>query len=190
MLKGTMHETYMTLGVDKHGQVYGIGLNPNGSFHLNPLGYSTSCVVIRPVTHDIYTYVTEDPESAKELWQGAVAADKTELGLKEWFDEYRSEGELWDMSFVDELLNCNDNPTIAKWNRTHKSEVFKSHVERLILKSSKCPQQESEDDICIWEAAGLFAPERPFAIELAPREVLDRYYAHLGFANARKRRKR
>ena len=72
---------YITLGADEDGQVYGLALGEDGRWRRNPLGLSTSCAVIRPVTKRSYEYMTEDPQSVKEWWQAAVQDDKTELGL-------------------------------------------------------------------------------------------------------------
>jgi hypothetical protein len=36
-----------------------------------------------------------------------------------------------------------------------------------------------EDDIHEWEASGVFPPKKPFAVEFAPKELLEEYYAHL-----------
>ena len=183
---------YITLGADKHGQVYGLELNDDGTWRRNPLGYATSCVVIRPMKREEYEYITEDPESAKELWQQFVAADKTEKGLEEWFDEYKSSDDLFDVSFVSELLDCEDNPTVSKWEENriadgdHEFASFREYVEDALINSDKVAGVECEDDVCEWEASGMFSPERPFVLEFATREILDEYYAHLkstrGFA--------
>lgn len=176
---------YITLGADEHGQVYGLELNDDGTWRRNPLGYATSCVVIRPMKKETYEYITEDPESAKELWQQCVADSKTEKGLEEWFDDYKSYGDLFDVSFVSELLDGEDNPTVSQWegNRIaggdHEFASFRKYIEDALINSDKVAGVECEDDVCEWEASGLFSPERPFVLEFAPRNLLDEYYAHL-----------
>ena len=104
---------YITLGADENGQVYGLELGKDGKWERNSLGYSTSCAVVRPLSKENYEYVTEDPESAKEIWQSCVAAGKTELGLEAWFKEYVSNDDPFDASFVFELLDDESNPTVA-----------------------------------------------------------------------------
>lgn len=180
---------YMTLGADENGEVYGLELNEDGSWRRNPLGYATSCVVIRPVSKETYEYVTKDPESAKDLWQSCVAADKTELGLEEWFEEYVSNDDVLDTSFVYDLLDDEDNPTVAKWcdNRVadgdHEFESFKQYVKAELVESPKVTSVKSEDDIYEWESSGWFAPDKPFVVEFAPHDLIEEYYAHLEKCN-------
>lgn len=174
-------ERYITLGADENGEVFGLELNEDGSWQRNSLGLSTSCVVIRPVSKETYKYVTEDPESAKEIWQSCVAADKTELGLKEWFKEYVSYDDLFDVSFVFELLDDEDNPTVAPFGIAAAnvwSSRFREHLKKTLLESSDVNISD-EDDIYEWEASGVFPPKKPFAVEFAPKELLEEYYAHL-----------
>lgn len=176
---------YVTLGADEHGQVYGLELNDDGTWKSNPLGYSTSCVVIRPMKREIYEYITEDPESAKDLWQQCVAADKTEKGLEEWFDDYKSSDDLFDVSFVSELLDSEDNPTVSQWEENriadgdHEFSSFREYVEDALINSDKVAGVECEDDVCEWESAGIFPPKKPFVVEFAPKNVIEDYYAHL-----------
>ena len=183
---------YVTLGADEHGQVYGLELDNDGTWRRNPLGCATSCVVIRPMKREVYEYITEDPESAKELWQLCVAADKTEMGLEEWFYVYKSSDNLFDVSFVYELLEGEDNPTVSQWEENriadeenriadedHEFASFREYVEDALINSEEVESVNDEDDVHEWESSGLFPPERPFVVEFAPRKLLDEYYAHL-----------
>jgi len=202
-------ERYITLGADESGEVYGLEIGADGRFVLNSLGLSTSCAVIRPITKEMYEYITEDPESAKELWKLCVADDRTELGLEEWFEEYVSKDELFDESFVYQLLDDEDNPTVRKHNLSIKKRIeeeieeedddeaeeddclvrsdyiwdedgqpmsFRRRVELALVESDVFT---SVDDVCHWEASGVFPPKRPFVLEFAPKELLEEYYAHL-----------
>lgn len=178
-------DIYVTLGADEYGQVYGLELNSDGTWRENPLGYSTSCVVIRPMKREEYEYIADDPESAKELWQQCVAADKTEMGLKEWFDEYKRSGDLFDVSFVSGLLDDEDNPTVSQWEENRIADggrefaSFREYVEDALINSEDVESVNCEDDVHEWESSGLFPPKRPFVVEFAPRKILDEYYAHL-----------
>jgi hypothetical protein len=172
---------YITLGADRNGEVYGLEVNDDGTLRRNPLGCSTSCAVIRPVTKENYEYLTEDPQSVKEQWQQAVQADQTEKGLDDWFKEIDAE-ELMDKSFVYELLEDDDNPTVKAWGSAQpvESEVdFRDHVSDALINSAGVEGVESEDDVYEWESSGWFPPREPFAVEFAPKAVLDEYYAHL-----------
>lgn len=172
---------YITLGADESGQVYGLELNEDGSWRRNPLGYSTSCAVIRPMTKKAYEYVTEDYKSVKEPWKYAVEAGETELGLKDWFEELDKDT-LIDQSFVFELLDDDEhNPTVAPFGRSDANDGtsrFRKHLKQVLLESSDT-SIECEDDVYGWEASGWFPPKRPFVIEFAPKELLKEYYAHL-----------
>lgn len=171
----------ITLGADEDGQVYGLVLNEDGNWRHNPLGYSTSCDVIRPMSKETYEYVTKDPESAKEIWQACVADDRTELGLKEWFEEYASNDDPFDASFVFELLDDESNPTVAPFGRSDAndgSSGFREHLKKVLLESPDVGISD-EDDIYNWECAGWYPPRKPFVVEFAPKELLEEYYAHL-----------
>lgn len=170
---------YITLGADENGQVYGLELNEDGSWRRNPLGYSTSCAVICPMSRENYEYATEDPESAKDVWKSCVAADNTELGLEDWFNAYVLNGEALDESFVFELLDDEDNPTVHGKGGVFGDFKFRKFVERAILESEDIPDINTEDDIYGWECSGLFSPKKPFVVEFAPKELLEEYYAHL-----------
>lgn len=176
---------YITLGADEDGEVYGLKLDEDGGWRRNPLGYSTSCKVVRPVSKETYDYMTEDPESAKDIWQACVAEGRTELGLRDWFEEYVSNDDPFDVSFVSELLDYEDNPTVAKWydNRVadgdHEFETFRQYVEAELVKSPKVTSVKSADDVYEWECSGWFPPKSPFVVEFAPKELLEEYYAHL-----------
>lgn len=176
---------YITLGADEHGEVYGLELKNDGTWRGNPLGYSTSCVVIRPMKKEVYEYITEDPESAKELWKQCVEADRTEKGLDEWFDDYKDSDDLFDKSFVSELLDSEYNPTVSQWEENriadgdHEFESFREYVEDALINSEKVKSVNCQDDVHEWESSGLFPPKRPFVVEFAPRKILDEYYAHL-----------
>ena len=178
-----MHR-YITIGADEHGEVYGLEVDEAGKWKRNPLGLSTSCDVIRPMTKENYEYMTEDPQSAKEWWKEAVQVDNTELGLADWFEELDKD-DLLDTSFVFGLLDDNDNPTVARWHDDrvadgdHEFTSFRQHVEAELVKSPEVASIESEDDVYEWEASGLFPPRRPFVVEFAPKELLEEYYAHL-----------
>jgi hypothetical protein len=188
-------ERYITLGADEHGQVYGLELNDDGTWRRNPLGYATSCVVISPMKKETYDYITEDPESAKELWQQCVAANETDKGLDEWFEDYKDSGDLFDVSFVSELLDDEDNPTVSKWEEDHIEdagiedvdiedvgpafESFREYVNDALINSEEVKSVNGENDVYEWESSGLFPPKRPFVVEFAPRKLLDEYYAHL-----------
>lgn len=174
-------DRYITLGADESGEVYGLELDEDGKWMRNPVGLSTSCVVIRPVSRETYEYVTGDPESAKDLWQDCVAHDRTELGLEEWFKEYVSGGDLFDVSFVFKLLDDESNPTVAPFGRSGANDGtsrFREHLKETLLKSPGVGVF-TEDDIYDWEASGLFPTKRPFVVEFAPKELLEEYYAHL-----------
>ncbi len=178
-------DRYVTLGADEHGQVYGLELGGDGTFIRNELGYATSCVVIRPMKKEVYEYITEDPESAKELWQQCVAADRTEKGLEEWFDDYKDSDDLFDKSFVTELLDGEDNPTVSQWEENriadgdHEFASFREYVEDALINSEEVESVNDQDDVHEWESAGIFPPKKPFVVEFAPRKLLDEYYAHL-----------
>lgn len=172
---------YVTLGADENGEVYGLELNEDGSWRRNPLGYSTSCAVIRPMTKEAYEYATEDPESARDLWQARVAEGRTDLGLKEWFKEYVSDDDLFDVSFVFELLDDEHNPTVALFGRSDANDGtsrFRKHLKQVLLESPDT-SISCEDDVYSWESSGWFPPKRPFVVEFAPAALLDEYYAHL-----------
>lgn len=172
---------YITLGADENGQVYGLELGEDGEWVRNPLGYSTSCVVIRPMSREDYEYVTEDPESAKEIWKSCVAADRTELGLEEWFKEYVAYDDPIDSSFVFELLDDESNPTVAPFGMSDAndgSSKFREHLKKTLLESPDVGVSD-EDDVYSWEASGWFPPKKPFVVEFAPKELLEEYYAHL-----------
>ena len=172
---------YITLGADENGQVYGLQLDGRGSWRHNSLGLSTSCGVIQPRSEETYKYMTEDPESAKEIWQSCVAVDNTELGLEEWFKEYTSYDNPLDVSFVFELLDDDSNPTVAPFGRSDAndgSSGFREHLKKTLLKSPDVNISD-EDDIYEWECLGWFPPTKPFAVEFAPKDLLEEYYAHL-----------
>ena len=172
---------YITLGADENGEVYGLELGEDGRWERNSLGLSTSCAVVRPVSRKSYEYVTEDPESAKELWQSCVADDRTELGLEEWFKEYVSNDDPFDASFVFELLDDESNPTVAPFGRSDAnsgSSGFRERLKKALLESPDVGVTD-EDDVYEWECSGWFPPRRPFVVEFAPKELLREYYAHL-----------
>ena len=174
-------ERYITLGADEDGEVYGLQLGKDGSWRRNSMGYSTSCAVVRPMSRETYEYVTDNPESAKELWQSCVAADMTELGLKEWFEGYVSNDDPYDASFVFELLEDEDNPTVASFERSDadaRSSGFREHLKKALLESPDV-RVDDEDDLYEWECSGWFPPRKPFVVEFAPKELLEEYYAHL-----------
>lgn len=174
-------ERYITLGADENGEVYGLELKEDGSWRHNSLGYSTSCAVVRPMSKEDYEYVTKDPESARDLWQDCVANGRTELGLKEWFKEYVSDDDPFDASFVFELLDDESNPTVAPFGRSDAndgSSGFREHLKKALLESPDT-SITCEDDVYGWESSGFFPPKKPFAVEFAPKELLEEYYAHL-----------
>lgn len=173
-------DRYITLGADENGEVYGLELNEDGGWRRNPLGLSTSCAVIRPVTRRSYEYMTEDPQSAKEQWQAAVQGGGTELGLDDWFKGL-DEDDLLDTSFVFELLDDEGNPTVAPFGISDANDGtsrFREHLKKALLESTDT-SIECEDDVYSWEASGLFPPKKPFAVEFAPKGLLEEYYAHL-----------
>ena len=159
-------ERYITLGADKNGEVYGLRVNDDG----------TSCTVIRPVTKENYEYLTEDPQSVKEQWQQAVQDGQTEKWLDDWFEDIDPE-ELMDKSSVYELLEDPDNPSVKAWQGIRMS--FRDHVEFQLVESDKVPGIELAYDVYEWEASGSYPPTEPFAVEFAPKAVLEEYYAHL-----------
>ena len=201
-------ERYITLGADEYGEVYGLQLGEDGSWRRNSMGYSTSCAVVRPLSKETYEYVTENPESAKEIWQSCVAADKTELGLKEWFKAYVSDDDPFDASFVFELLDDEDNPTVREhnlsvakridegcetdesdesdeiaspdgiWDEDGQPMSFRRRVKLALLESPDV-RADNEDDLYEWECSGWFPPRKPFVVEFAPKKLLEEYYAHL-----------
>jgi hypothetical protein len=176
---------YITLGADEQGQVYGLELNDDETWRRDPMGYSTSCVVISPMDSRTYEYITEDPASAKDMWQQSVASDFTEKGLEEWFDDYKYSADMLDESFVSDLLDSEDNPTVSQWGKNcladedNEFESFREFLEDSLIYSDEVVGVECKDDVCKWEASGCFPPKRPFVLELAPRKLLDEYYAHL-----------
>lgn len=199
---------WVTLGADELGQVYGLKVNDDGSLIYNSLGYSTSCDVIRPVSRNTYEYMTEDPDSAKELWKVCVEADKTELGLEEWFEQYVHNDDIFDKSFVFELLESENNNTIiehdrivnekidalgddddgpceedagseAIWDKDGQPMSFARKVKLSLIESDDIKDVSDEDDVYDWESSGLFPPDKPFVVEFAPKELLEQYYAHL-----------
>lgn len=196
---------YMTLGADENGEVYGIEVNDDGTWRRNSLGRSMSCVVIRPITKEDYDYFTEDPQSVKEQWQLAVQAGQTEEGLDDWFGEIDTE-DLIDKSFVYELLEDEDNPTVSKHNLSIRKRIdeydetdecdgivgsddiwdedgqpmsFRRRVELALVESDDVTSVSDESDVYEWESGGWFPPTEPFAVEFAPKAVLEEYYAHL-----------
>lgn len=172
---------YITLGADENGEVYGLELGEDGKWERNSLGLSTCCAVIRPLSRENYEYMTGDPESARELWQSCVAADRTELGLEEWFREYVSNDDPFDASFVFELLDDESNPTVAPFGRSDANDGSSGFRERLkkALLESPYVGVTNEDDVYDWECSGWFPPRKPFVVEFAPKELLEEYYAHL-----------
>ena len=175
---------FVTLGADENGEGYGLEVDAAGRWKRNALGLSTSCAVIRPMTRAGYEYVTEDPQSAKEIWKICVADDWTDLGLEEWFGEYKTYADRFDASFVFELLDDSGDPTIARWcddrvaDDGHKFEAFRGRVEAALVRSPEVPDVTS-DDVYDWECAGWYPPRRPFVVGFAPKELLEEYYAHL-----------
>lgn len=172
---------YVTLGADENGEVYGLEVDETGKWKRNPFGLSTSCAVIRPMTRASYEYLTEDYWSAEEIWKQAVAADKTILGLADWFEEYVSYSDPFGMSFVFELLDDENNPTVAPFGMSDANDgtsKFREHVTKAFLESPDVDVSD-EDDVAAWEASGLFPPKKPFVVEFAPKELLEEYYAHL-----------
>jgi len=172
---------YVTLGADKYGQVYGLEIEEGAGWRRNPLGLSTNCVVIRPVKKENYKYLTEDPESAKELWQVCVAGGRTEQGLAEWFKEYVENDEVLDLSWVYELLDDERNPTVALLGASNANDgtsMFRAVVKTALIECEDC-EVDSEDDMYAWEASGFFPPDEPFVVEFATRALVEEYYEHL-----------
>ena len=172
---------YITLGADENGQVYGLELGKDGKWERNSLGYSTSCAVVRPLSKENYEYVTEDPESARGLWQACVAEGRTELGLKEWFEEYVDNDEVLDKSWVYELLDDGKNPVVDFFGLSEANDGtsrFRAIVKNALLDCEDC-KINSEDDVYSWESSGWFPPKKPFVVEFAPKALLEEYYAHL-----------
>lgn len=186
-----MSERYITLGIDKRGEVYGLVLKDGSEddFKKNSLGYSTSCAVIRPVDQRTLEYYREDTESIKDLWKLAVEHDQTELGLDDYFEDSLSEsgsvfeddGEGWpgkDESFCDDLLLDDDNPTVKTYRLT--DDGLREYIEKCIRESPLIDTRNvDKDDIATWESSGWFPPKEPFVVELAPHELLEKYYRHL-----------
>lgn len=183
--------TYVTLGADKDGYVYGIEIGKDGKFIRNPLGYATPCTVVRPVSQEQYDYITEVPDSIKDVWKSAVVDDRTELGLQEFFNQI-DETDRFDDSGVFELLEDMDNPVVAEWTNAMRAEGelddsdeedwalnFNDHMRKLLVNNESVTKINSDADIVRFEAAGWFPPEEPFVVEFAPKELLEEYYAHL-----------
>ena len=171
---------YITLGADEDGRVYGLLLNNDGTWRRNPLGLPTSCSIIRPVSKEYFEYLTEDPQSARDSWIHCVACHQTELGLQAWFDTL-DENELIDRSFVFELLDDEDNPTVNKFGKSDANDgtsKFREHLKKTIIESKDTIIMEP-DNIYDWEVEGWGPPRKPFVVELAPKEILEEYYAHL-----------
>ena len=186
-----MSERYITLGIDKRGEVYGLCLKDGSEddFVKNSLGYSTSCAVIRPVDRRTLDYCREDTESIKDTWKLAVEHDRTELGLDDYFEDALSEccsvfgndEEAYpgkDESFCDDLLLDDDNPTVKTYWMTDSG--LRAYVEKCIRESPFIDTGNvDKHDIATWESAGWYPPKEPFVVELAPHEFLEKYYKHL-----------
>lgn len=78
-----------------------------------------------------------------------------------------------------DLLEDDSNPSVAAYNSTSAAEkaTYRESVEWLIQNCDKVGLEP--DAMATWEAAGCFPPEEPFAIPLAPTELLEQYYQHL-----------
>ena len=168
---------YITIGADARGEVYGLELNDD-TWRRNPLGLSTSCVVIRPISKSDYIDITTNPENARELWHQAVTDGHTDLGLKAWFKEVYLADERFgpiDKSFVYELLDDPENPTVAAF----PGGRFRQALRKTLVESDKVEDIDDPNEVYEWEASGCFPPTEPFAVELAPKELLEEYYQHL-----------
>ena len=209
-----MAKRYITMGIDEDGCVYGLEMQGDMDFRRNELGYDTSCVVVRPVGDRTMDYYQNDEESVLEIWQMAVHDDRTRKGLREFFEEWAADdyGGVWseenwpgkDESWCQELLEAEDNPTVAAFIKRRDEEIakldpwedeesdkwfdedgqdisFRKHVERLIEESGDFDISDNidGDKIATWESAGWWSPKKPFVIELAPKELLEEYYRHL-----------
>jgi len=159
------HQHYITLGMDKDGQIYGIPVDENGNFDkLNP----PSCNVIRPVSQETLDYCRNDEESMLEDWQNQVQAGMTRLGLKEFFEEAMSENgdpEWWpgkDESFVDDLIASNG---VGEPDKVLFQDCLQDAEKRL------------GEKLGTWEAAGWWTPSERFEVVYGPRELVDDYYA-------------
>lgn len=186
-----MNEKYITIGIDKHGEVYGLELNEDGTgFVHNSLGYSTSCAVIRPVDRRTLEYYREDADSVKDIWKEAVAHDHTEDGLEDYFESLLpdcesvfddTDDQSWpfkDESDCYELLLDMDNPTVKTY--WYADDGLRRYIERCIQENAdiNIPTTDKHD-IATWESSGWFPPKEPFVVELAPHEFIEAYYKHL-----------
>lgn len=177
--------TYITLGISKEGEIYGLELKKDGNWRENSLGYYTSCVVIRPVDKETLSYNRDDPESVLDDWKYAVEQDRTQDSLQEYWEDLLADvdgEEDWpgkDDSFVYDLLEDDRNPSVAAYNATSAAEkaTYRESVEWLIQNCDKVGLEP--DAMATWEASGSFPPNEPFAIPLAPTELLEQYYQHL-----------
>lgn len=161
-------QNYITLGMDKGGQIYGIPVDENGNFNHDA---PPSCVVIRPVSQKSMDYYRNDEESMLEDWKAQVQADQTRLGLKEFFEEALNENydpEWWpgkDESFVDNLIASNG-----------VGESGKVLFQDCLMDAEK----RIGEELGTWEAAGWFRPDSRFEVVYGPHELVDAYYAAIG----------
>lgn len=178
---------WITIGISREGEVYGLELNADGTdFDRNSLGYSTSCAVIRPVTRETLDYYRDDMDSVKDIWKDAVANDKTEDSLEDYFESllpdcesvFSTNDEAWpfkDESFCEDLLIDMDNPTVKTYFLI--ADNLRQCVEDAIMENPDIKTPNGE--IATWECAGWFPPKEPFVVELADHELIERYYKHL-----------
>jgi len=157
--------TYVTMGIDDDGQVYGLEVAPAYNAHgfdfvRNSLGSSTSCVVVRPVTGKDLSDFRVDEESVRDVWVETVRSGETNDGLQEWFEqamEEASESSVFgfdevypfkDESWCRELLIDPENPTI---------EANQAEIDALDAKCRECEKGcscEECHDVPDWYAEG------------------------------------
>lgn len=136
------NDTYITLGIDADGCVYGLELEEDGSWRRNSLGASTSCAVIRPVGAKELSERRTDSETVLEDWKMAVADNATQLGLDEYFQQWLEEcgsGEDYpgkDASWVYELLEDPGNPAL---------EAFQEEAQGLQANCEECSATRCEE---------------------------------------------
>ena len=156
----------IALGMGKDGQIYAIRVDESGKPIWNPLGYSTSCDVIRPVSRERLQELREDTELYREEWKLAVKDDRTDESLDDFVDsllaDYPGDENFpyKDESYVDDIIGDGD------------SQVSRETADR-------DAEELTGEPVGTWESSGWFGPQEPFARVYCSPELLETYYSHL-----------